>query len=647
MRILRPAYLLLALCVITAAGCVTEADTDADFLQCFDKCDGAGPLSVSARWVPVGGFVRATITGEAGLSVTPANGSAIEDRGGRYIVTFAQPGFYTLSASGISGASLKIRVSDEGPTLALEGDAQDGFATTTNGKIRLYGTVKDTLGGTLRAKYGDVAMTIDGGGRFDITVPAESGANMASFELRDEADVRFRSFRSVIAAASFGQGESEGSVTISNAAMTKVANELAPRLPSLLDPRFPQGLIAEKLGHKLYLDSITLPGQAGTAGTLALELGALDGNRFRAHLRANGRISMKGRITGLFSIDSIVARVDNASVTVVVRFVNGTSGISAVVESAVANIPDPKIDASGIIPDAVFEWAIGDIGARLTKALEEKLAPLITKVLTGAERTVQLPGLNETTIPAHFRVSALELDGQKSTVRVAGSIAETSRVNVGPGTPQLAGTVSPPSGSSLGASVNLNILNQALYRLWEADQLRYTLTEDVLRDKIDAIPQLAALDPVLDVVARATLPPVVDFKGSRARVTIPELAITLNVSTDLFQVTIDARISGRLAGALAVVDGALTVEPNLDALHIDLSQRAFSGLNTEVAEALLIKMAPELFEKIASKLKAVPIPAIHLDGLGITDVGVVFANPFISFASPAVQVAAELQFQPR
>jgi hypothetical protein len=54
-------------------GCGNDVAHDDDFLDCAaDKCDSVGPLTVSRRWIPEGGFIRVTLAAGHTLSVEPS-----------------------------------------------------------------------------------------------------------------------------------------------------------------------------------------------------------------------------------------------------------------------------------------------------------------------------------------------------------------------------------------------------------------------------------------------------------------------------------------------------------------------------------------------------------------------------------------------
>lgn len=161
----------VALAALALVACASSAESV--FPECDGKCDSDGPLTVSSRWVPRTGFVRAKITGDHELHVEPSEGITIEPAAHGSIVRFAYEGFYAIEAraAGRVAGSLHVRVSDDGPEIVVSPVA-GALATRAGTTVHVTGYARDPLGGALtleiagaRVRLGTAEVHVDVGRR--------------------------------------------------------------------------------------------------------------------------------------------------------------------------------------------------------------------------------------------------------------------------------------------------------------------------------------------------------------------------------------------------------------------------------------------------------------------------------------------------
>jgi len=581
------------------------APAEPDEFACDETCDSDGPLQLSDTWVPEGGFVRATVKGKHRLAVTPSTGTSIEEReDGRAIVRFATPGYFRVTAG---TGSLGVRVSDEGPTIALNPIGDAGYARV--GKVRVTGTVVDPLGlEQTKLQLGSQRVAIDGRGFFDFTIPTEFGLEILDLVVVDAVGNRFQEPRSFIAASDYGATEPRTVLGLSQAAVDRIAVELSAGLGPLLTQDGPTEPVYESFLADVFVDSYDFP--ADTKLTLRVTSSGL-----RARLDIASAVVVRGRIkSGVTS--TFRAAVPKTHIEGLLRPSSAGGKPVLLVDDVTVSTADPDIEVTGIVPDAVFSWLVGSVDQRVATAVQEELPKVLEDLIASAAGTfdVNVPNVSSE-LQGHYALRGIRINSTGAEIDLATSIGIPS--GAGPGAPIADYTVSPlPTATTDAVLLEQNFINQYLFALWRAGGFERTFDESDLDKEIDEIPTLRDLDPIIDIKVRATQPPVATSTDAGLELSVGNVEIVVSVSTDYFQVVASGSIAAR-----AVVDGAvekfsLAPKAAMEVLHIDIDQKAFAGLDTERLEALVEKMAPQLLDEWAKKIKSIDLPTLELDELG-------------------------------
>jgi hypothetical protein len=596
----------LVLAFVLASAAAACAPAEPDEFACDETCDSDGPLQLSDTWVPDGGFVRATVTGQHELLVRPSAGTAIEPRdGGRYIVRFDGPGYYQVTAG---SGSIGVRVSDEGPRIELDPIGDDGFAKV--GKVRVTGTVVDPLGTeSLTLMLGEVKVQYFVDSKFDFTIATEFGLETLDFRIIDAAGNEFQEPYSFIAADDYGTITPETVLSISQSGIDILAEELSAGLGYLLTKEGPTDPVYESFLADVYIDSFEFPSASDLSITLAE--GGLD-----AKLTVPGQIVVRGRIeSGVTS--TFAAELSNLHVgaRLSASVVDGEPVIS--VANVSVSSDEPDISVSGIIPDALFAWLVGNVDDHIAKAVNEELPAALDKVIASAAGSfgVSVPGQGRE-LPGRYDLEDIRIHDGQAEVRLDTSVEVPA--GAGPGAP-IANyeEISLPA-SQDGIVLERNFLNQYLFALWRAGGFQRSYGNEELDDDLaDKVPALAKLDPIIDIRATASQPPVVASSADdRLELGIGNVELVISIDTDFFQIVVSGRIAARAEVFGTVSDFYFHPNAELTELKVDVDQRAFPGLDTERIEALVEAMAPKLVNDWAASLKDVEMPILELDALG-------------------------------
>ncbi|MBT8496422.1 MAG: hypothetical protein KJO07_25470, partial [Deltaproteobacteria bacterium] len=507
-----------AIAVALLAGCNGQ---QMPVMDCDDSCDRDGPLALTDTWVPEGGFVRAEVTGDFELEVSPSAGATIEPRaGGRYIVRFAVPGFYRLAAG---DGRIGVRVSNRGPAVVLDEIGQGGFAST--GRQTLRGTVSDSLGGATLVLEGE-RVALGSSGEFEAEVDAGFGVYIADFEIIDQVGNRFAEPHSFIAADDYGIREQPIALGFSPDGAALLAQEIADGLPEVLAELATAEPVYESFLADVYIDSYEFP-------EVELTLEPTD-DGLRVILQAQGVVTARGRIDA--AIDStFVARVPGLSLSALLA-TNPSSGAVEVTLSALSvDSGNPDIEVFGVIPDAVFAWMVGNVDDRVEAAVEEGLPRFLSELFSSAadDFEVAVPNSDRKLLGA-LAVRELDIDADGVELVLGAVVAPPADVDLGIGPPRASGprATLPAGGDS--ALISNDVLNQYLYALWLAGGLDRELDESNLPDEIMQVPALAQLDPIVDIAVVPRLPPVVTSGEQGLVVSAGDVGVTLSVSTEFF-----------------------------------------------------------------------------------------------------------------
>ncbi len=307
---------------LSLAACAPDDGGGDDFLACQGKCDNAGPLTLSTRWVPVGGSIRAQ-TGGSDLSVSPSAGVELRERsGGRWIATFTVPGYYTVQSA---GGSITIRVADEGLAIELLSPEPGEFVTASESEsILVRGRIIDSLGGEIGdAQVAGQSVSLSASGEFEVSLPAAFGINTIEIDASDRAGNQFDVARSFMAAASFSKKPSKTFVQLDNEALAFISEAVEPKLALLLTQVLAElSASTDSIGgadeREVFLDDIQFPGIQGAPGSLNFEIETAEQGVLTAVLRTQGdTIAALNTGDGLFDFRvNVTARDLFAKITI-------------------------------------------------------------------------------------------------------------------------------------------------------------------------------------------------------------------------------------------------------------------------------------------------------------------------------------------
>ncbi len=176
--------------------------------------------------------------------------------------------------------------------------------------------------------------------------------------------------------------------------------------------------------------------------------------------------------------------------------------------------------------------------------------------------------------------------------------------------------------------------------------MNYAFPPSTFQNALNAVPELAALSPSLQVTVETTLPPVVGpGDNGTARLGVGGVQVIARLDSAVLTARIDATI-GATAG-LEVGYNGIELQPavSIESFHTDLTVAGASGLKTETIEKLLAEMVLPIAKKYASELGGYPVPSFALTAVGFPDKQLklsstsVQAGPdgFVLLATPIVE----------
>lgn len=406
----------LAILATLAIGCAADTTGD-DFLDCEGQCDGAGALRVSSTWVPVDGFVRA-VAGGGDIAVSPETGVELKGSPVRRIITFAEPGFYTLSSG---PDQVRIRVSDDGPDIELTSPAPGELVEHPPGQpITVTGRASDPLGQPLQLSIADQRVEVAADGSFSARIPSRFGVNIVELAATDAAGNAFRAPRSFMAATSYSGAAQNAVVSLDNTALAFLASVITPTLPEHVQVPAMDGPIGSDLGHDLFFDGATLPGQDGNPGQMELHLRAV-GDQLEVKYLVTGTAIAHGHIDGLLESVATVGIVD-PQVTIMLEFEGGLASRVTDIEVTDGGVELNLTGILGIVEDLFIARVRSEVELRL-----EKLAPtLVAAVLTGldGELMVDTEAFNvDTPLTVRYRLAGLFVEGSQMNVNLAAKVS--------------------------------------------------------------------------------------------------------------------------------------------------------------------------------------------------------------------------------
>ena len=622
---LRTAVLALAiLASFQIVGCGSDEGTqrlapeELDLPPCAGKCDSAGPLSVSSTWVPRGGYVRATVDGDFGVTVRPVEGTSVRDAGSHFLVQFEREGFYTVSAVEGSSlvSSLAVRVSDQAPALELSSPTPGSFVQAPVGsEYEIRGNVVDPLGKPLKAKLRGKLVTVGPEGDFVGAATTDFGLNFVAVEVTDVAHNKFSYVRSFLAAPRLERTRSDCAVSLKQDSLDLLLSHVSKGLPQLIQIPTISEPVASKLGNEVYIDSVVLPGQGGNSGTMDLEL-LVEGSKLASVLQSSGNLIVKGRVDWVGpGTSDFTATMSNPRVAV--KLLLG--------EKITAE--DGEVSDSGLaieidwFPDWLAETLSSTIRERLADSVEDLLPTKLSEALEAVEGewATTIPSLNGGTIPVTFDYDLTSVKTMDENLVVSlSSGVEGPNASPEQGAP-VRDLPLADSDPTAGVSVQIpyDLLNRFSYELWNAGGFETTVSEADLQAVLDKLPAVRQYDPIVDVLAEFRLPPVISRDGGGVQLSFGQLEVELFVGSSLFQLVVEANLAGRVTLAVEVESGVLKFVPALTEVHVDIGQKAFSGLNVESVEALLREMAPALLSSVARKLEAFHLPSFDMTNVGL------------------------------
>jgi hypothetical protein len=652
-KLMRFVTVLVMACAIPFASCHDAAPSDdLPFLPCEGKCDGDSNLAISSRWVPRDGFVRATVAQGASLEVSPADGVTIQSAGSRNrVVQFAREGFYTLKAvaDGRSLKELLIRVSDESPEAVVLTPTPGSFAPLAT-SFTVTGRVHDPLGAPKRASVGGIPVTLGSDGGFTATTPARFGVNVLVVKVVDRADNVFTSNFALLAAERYTRDAQRSAVRLDQAALAALAAQLGPLLPLVVRIPTSSAVVASKLGNDLYIDRIRLPGQDGNPGSMSVTLESRDGS---AYLRvvSTGDLRVDGRLDWLIGgVSNYVARLSRPRFEMTASFTMTAAGPEVQVLSL--DIGDSGVDVEMTsMPDWFINLFSESIKNRLMDSARAKLPVLLRDSLKSLQgrKDVTVTALDRTLdLGLSYRLADVTPTAQRLAVGLVLDVDAGGTETATPGSPVLGAPPAVPvlGAGSFAAEVGYDQLNRHLYELWRGGVLAVAFNEGDLSAALARVPSVERLHPTLDVLADLGLPPVAEPDGAGGvRLSAGDLHVQLFLGTDLFQVTVEANVALRVGLVIAIENQELVVRPTLEEIKVDIGRKAFSGLNTETVEDLLVEMAPALAEQLAGRLRTFPVPRFDLATLGLPSMFLGLDQATLTAGDRSFALSGELALQ--
>ncbi len=608
----------LVFMLVSLVGCSAEsAATDpgaeeAAVGQCTRPA--AGPVKVAGAWARPGGFVNVTIEGDAAkvtLSAERVSGAGsasvrpVGDQG--YVVSFdrASVGFFRLVAKaksdGAVAGTVVVRVADDGPRVELEG--RSAFLVAGDAPARLAMRAVDPAGKGLRARVKDKGVSVDAAGRLSADLRVTAGMSFVPVTLVDAACNEFPVAVPVVGASSY-EGTGTSKVTAGIEALDFVTAALQPKLAELIVIPAVPAPVADRLGFTVHFDGATLPRE--TTLKLRPRAGGLS-----VEVRGNvGKLVAKGRVNN----NPATITLTNLVVTADVTF----QGITPKV--AVGRIDgDFTFDLVGY-PDWIGSLFEGTIRDACKKAIEDKLPGVIQNTLLSLRGELPLPsmpGSRPSGQPAlGYAIRGISGDAQALVVDLT-----TTRA----GAPTFGGGLVAPVTAGAGVAISYDMIDQALYALWEKKAFGLGLDADDLRAAGEA---LVALEPTLfrgaqvqAVVEAPRVPPLVtpgELAGT-IRVAAGAVPVSVFVQSAGFATQLDADVG--LIADVAVTGSPTGVKATLQRLvetHVDLrTPSGVTGLRADVASRVVESVLPRLARQLGATAASLDLPAFDLSQAGL------------------------------
>jgi hypothetical protein len=662
-RLMARWFVVLAL-GLSFAGCHGGADSSAneDFL-CGTYCNKlkiktVGPLSINTTWVPKEGFLRLVLAAPYKIDVQPATGVLVRQAASKnHIVTFQNEGFYSVRAlSGTTvAAEIKVRVSDDGPTLNVTAPLPGAFvALGSNKSVAVAGALHDTLGQPYTATLNGAALSLSPTSSFQANLAGSFGVNFVLVDATDVAGNVFSFNRSFVAADNFvasssaAASQNQAQVLVNPDALKTLVDTVQPLLPSIVKIPITSDPVSSFLGSDIYLDEVDLPGQPGFAGSLSLAVSPQPGV-VHAVFTANGLTHANGRVHWLIGGTSgYTSTIQNLSVALDITFSSSNGTLQVSTSNINVTIPSLNI-AIDHIPDWLVNLFKGVIISKFSSVLSDKLPPLVAALFTSlkGQIPVALPGLNGAVpMTVSYDVANVSPTAGGLVIGLLAGAKGNNSIYTSPGFPALAtGTISPPTTGSLDVALDYNFFNQFAYELWNSGAFSLSLdeTDPNIAAAIAGIAPLKTLNPIVDIEASLALPVVAQPGSGALHLSMGEVHATVFLATDYFQVTLDVNVAARADIAASVSGGKLGVAVSLKEIHVDLERHAFAGLETEAVEKFIEGMAPTLVQQLGAKLSGLPLPAFDLGPLGLAGVKVGVDSAVVTAAPTSLSIAGGIK----
>ncbi len=614
--------------VISAAACTsTPTPVDDEPFVCEGACDAFGPMTLSTTWTSRGGFIRVQLEAGHRLEVSPMAGVTATNVGGtRWIVDFADEGFYDLSA--LLGArtvvTQAVRVSDSGPSVQLEWPAAGSAIIASDGETaEVSGSIIDPLGTPAMLTHEGRELYLTSNAYFRFDEQLRFGVNVLDLVVVDRAGNSFRFSPSFIAAESFGVEATRNVISLDDAALATFADVVSERLPELIV--IPAaGLVDDGFTTDVYFDGATLPGQGSNSGAMEIRLDHQRRNRLHVTFTAHGTTLGDIRVdTFLSPMGEGQVQIENIQVEMDVTFDNGGESIDPIISNITVEDDGMNIDVDWF-PDWVANLAHGTVRDGVRDGVEEQVPELLAQALTGVGGAVTIGGsdsVRESTL--YYRLADLSSDDSNLSIGVdswiEGAGASTRDF---PGAPRQGDVIGDGSSiDSMTVALSHDLLNQWFFAQWSAGYLSWRWTEEDLAEALARVEGLEQLDPWIDVVITSSMPPVVE-QGPSGELLLSAggLNVMVRLSSDLFHVSADAEMAFRANLGLRAEGDTLSFDPALQELNINVELAGLAGINTEVAEELIRAAAPEIVERFADRLEDLEVPSFDLQYAGLPGV---------------------------
>lgn len=599
---------------------------------CEGKCDGAGPMVLSSRWVPQGGFTRVILAERYRLSTEPAHGVQLERSNSLCVLRFDRPGFYTLlatDAGSVVGEAV-VRVSDRGPTIHVEAPRPGACVEIDPSRtypVRIHGSILDPLGEPVSAtitlgEQGEYPLPIHPDGVFDVSVAARTGVNFVDIAVEDAAGNRFSHSHAYLAATRFGRGPARTALRLEQGALDTLSTRLDPLLPVLVRVSGEEWPIDRQMGHDIYFDGATLPAQDGNPGHCRLRMRPAPG-ALHVIFQAEGATIVRGRLDGWLSRGAYRAIFRDLRVELVLGFTSTGEGVEGIVRDVLVSDGGVSLDVHGL-PDWFEQWFEDGLHESLAGPIETSVGPLVHRILQAVQgvTAIEISALgDEIPMDLTFDLTDVSVDGQGVDLGLDLRPVASEHLLDAPGVPLRSGAwfTAPTAGRPMGLAIGYDVFNLFLFEAWRAGAMEFFLDGE---DLADALGHLGGgqngFDDVAAVTGRLEMPPVLSLsENGELLLSFGQLHVDGYMTTDLYQFTLQADVGARVAVGMMVEEGAIRVAPALRELYLDLERGSWDGLDPEAVETLLREMAPALVRVIAARLERFELPVFDLGLVGL------------------------------